>query len=72
VRAEERAALRAILAQMPATQREVLDLRYGEDLSREEIAEVLGIEASVVKSRLYEGLQRLRSQARHLGPSEGL
>jgi len=67
VRAEEREALRAILAEMPATQREVLDLRYGEDLSRDEIAEVLGIEPSVVKSRLYEGLQRLRSHAAHLG-----
>jgi RNA polymerase sigma-70 factor (ECF subfamily) len=68
VRAEEREALRAILAEMPATQREVLDLRYGEDLSREEIAEVLGIEPSVVKSRLYEGMQRLRSRAGPLRP----
>lgn len=67
VRAEERAALRAILAEMPVTQREVLDLRYGEDLTREEIAEVLGIEPSVVKSRLYEGMQRLRSRAGRLG-----
>jgi RNA polymerase sigma-70 factor (ECF subfamily) len=67
VRAEEREALRSILAEMPAAQREVLDLRYGEDLTREEIAEVLGIEPSVVKSRLYEGMQRLRSRAGHLG-----
>lgn len=68
VRAEEREALRAILAEMPAAQREVLDLRYGEDLGRDEIAEVLGLEPSVVKSRLYEGLQRLRASARRLGP----
>lgn len=71
VRAEERAALRAILAEMPAAEREVLDLRYGEDLTREEIAEVLGIEASVVKSRLYEGMQRLRSRAGRLGQGPG-
>lgn len=68
VRAEQRAALAELLASMPEAQREVLDLRYGEDLGREEIAEVLGLDLSVVKSRLYEGMQRLRARAGHLAP----
>lgn len=72
VRAEQHAAVRALVAELPEAEREVLDLRYGEDLGREEIAEVLGLEPSVVKSRLYEGMQRLRAKAARLGPrSEG-
>lgn len=67
VRAEQRAALARYLDEMPPQQREVLDLRYGEDLSRDEIAEVLGLESSVVKSRLYEGMKRLREKAAALG-----
>ena len=63
VRAEQRAALAAYLDEMSIEQREVLDLRYGEDLSRDEIAVVLGLEPSVVKSRLYEGMKRLREKA---------
>lgn len=46
--------------------REVLRLRYAEDLSRAEIAEILELPESVVKSRLFEGLKRLREQAGEL------
>jgi RNA polymerase sigma-70 factor (ECF subfamily) len=59
-RREQQARLRELLAALPANQREVLRLRYTEDLSRSEIAEVLGIRESLVKSRLFEGLQKLR------------
>jgi len=45
---------------MPASQREVLWLRCSENLSRAEIAEVLELPESVVKSRLFQGLKRLR------------
>jgi len=48
------------------SQREVLRLRYVEDLSRTEIAEVLDIPESVVKSRIFEGLEKLREQASRL------
>ena len=48
------------------SQREVLRLRYVEDLSRLEIAEVLDIPESVVKSRIFEGLKKLREHASRL------
>ena len=60
VRCEQKARLRHLLAGLPANQREVLRLRYTEDLSRAEIAEVLSIRESVVKSRLFEGVEKLR------------
>lgn len=60
IRREQRAHLRRLLAALPVNQREVLRLRYAENLSRAEIAHVLGVPESVVKSRLYEGLERLR------------
>jgi RNA polymerase sigma factor (sigma-70 family) len=49
------------LAELPESQREVLHLRYAEDLSRADIAEVLDIPEPVVKSRLYEGMVKLRT-----------
>lgn len=60
VRGEKRARLQELLSELPANQREVLRLRYAEDLSRSEIAAVLGVRESLVKSRLFEGLQKLR------------
>ncbi|WP_145203115.1 sigma-70 family RNA polymerase sigma factor [Planctomycetes bacterium Poly30] len=60
VRMENEAELRARVESLTHDHREVLDLRYGEDLSREEIAHVLDLPPSVVKSRLYEAMKRLR------------
>ena len=60
VKREREEHLRRILAELTANQREVLRLRYAEGLSRAEIAEVLEIPESYVKSRLYEGLEKLR------------
>jgi RNA polymerase sigma-70 factor (ECF subfamily) len=60
VRREQRSQLRRIMASLPANQREVLRLRHVDQLSRAEIAHVLDLPESVVKSRLYEGLERLR------------
>ncbi len=62
VRDEQKARLDELVRGLPETEREVLRLRYVEGLSRPEIAEVLEMEDSVVKSRLFEGLQRLRGQ----------
>jgi RNA polymerase sigma-70 factor (ECF subfamily) len=50
----------AALAFLPAAYREVLLLRFQEDLSLEEIAEVTRAPLSTVKSRLYRGLDELR------------
>lgn len=48
------------LQQISLHQREVLILRYSQDLSLAEIAETLGIPTGTVKSRISLGLQRLR------------
>lgn len=60
VRGEARSRIAHLVAALPPEQREVLRLRHGDGLSRAEIAEVLELPESVVKSRLYEGLKKLR------------
>jgi RNA polymerase sigma-70 factor (ECF subfamily) len=62
VRKEQQSRVGELVRSLPEAQREVLRLRYVEDLSRAEIAEVLEIPESLVKSRLFEGLKRLREQ----------
>ncbi len=61
VNAENEEAMRARVAALTPEHREVLELRYGEDLSREEIAQVLDLAPSVVKSRLFEAMKKLRA-----------
>ena len=48
------------LGKLPAIYREVLVLRFQEELQIEEMAGVLSIPVSTVKSRLYRGLDALR------------
>jgi RNA polymerase sigma-70 factor (ECF subfamily) len=48
------------LERIPAIYREVLVLRFQEELQLEEMAGVLSIPVSTVKSRLYRGLDALR------------
>jgi RNA polymerase sigma-70 factor (ECF subfamily) len=52
--------VQASLKKIPAIYREVLVLRFQEDLQIEEMAGVLSIPLSTVKSRLYRGLEALR------------
>ncbi len=66
VRKEARSNLAEMVQALEESQREVLRLRYVEDLSRLEIAEVLEIPESVVKSRIFEGLSKLREHASRL------
>lgn len=63
VQEEARERLHEAVARLSDTQQEVLRLRYAENLSRQEIAEVLDLPESVVKSRLFEAVERLREQA---------
>jgi RNA polymerase sigma-70 factor, ECF subfamily len=49
------------LEKIPAIYREVLVLRFHEELQIEEMAGVLSIPLSTVKSRLYRGLKALRT-----------
>jgi RNA polymerase sigma-70 factor (sigma-E family) len=59
--ADERDAMWAALATLPPRQRAVLVLRYYEDLSEAEIAEVLGCSRGTVKSQASKGLEKLRA-----------
>ena len=61
--------LLAALAALPAGQRAVLVLRFTDDLSIDGIAQVMGIPAGTVKSRLSRGTESLRAC---LDPSGGL
>jgi RNA polymerase sigma-70 factor (sigma-E family) len=54
-------AMRHALAQLGPRQRAVLVLRYFEDLSEAQTAELLGIRVGTVKSRARDGLARLRT-----------
>jgi RNA polymerase sigma-70 factor, ECF subfamily len=61
VLAQEKAEdVHASLEKIPAIYREVLLLRFQEELQIEEMAGVLSIPVSTVKSRLYRGLEALR------------
>jgi len=57
---ENQEDVRASLETLPAIYREVLVLRFQEELQIEEMAGVLSIPVSTVKSRLYRGLDALR------------
>ena len=57
---EEAASVATALAHLPPSYREVLTLRFHEDMQLEEIARVVDSPLSTVKSRLYRGLAMLR------------
>ena len=57
---DTRAELLQALGQLPARQRAVLVLRYFNDLTEAQVAEVLGCPAGTVKSSASRGLARLR------------
>ena len=59
---ERAALLAATIAEMPAIHREVLALRFEEEMKLEQIAEVAGIPLSTVKSRLHRALESLRAR----------
>lgn len=69
VKDEMKSRLGELVAALSDAQRETLRLRYVEGLSRAEIAEVLDIPASVVKSRLFEGLKTLKENVAGLEDS---
>ena len=59
-----RSELATVLAVLPGEQREVLLMRFVDDMSMQEIAGALNIPLGTVKSRLHHALQRLRDDRR--------
>jgi len=58
---EERRAVREALAELPAEQRQVIELMYFDGLSQSKVSERLGLPLGTVKSRTLLGMRRLRS-----------
>lgn len=62
--------LSGALADLPVIYREVLTLRFEEEMKLEEIAQVLGAPLSTVKSRLRRSLEQLRTSLEARYPGE--
>jgi len=59
-----RSELAEVMAALPAAQREVVLMRYVDDMTTQEIAAALNIPVGTVKSRLHNALRTLRDDAR--------
>ena len=62
VQRESAGQVRRALDELPADHRAVLTLRYVEDLSYQEIAEVIGCPLGTVKSRIHYALQKIAEE----------
>ena len=60
MQAEQKSSVQRSLEKVPAIYREVLVLRFQEEMQLDEIAGVTGAPISTVKSRLYRGLDALK------------
>lgn len=58
----ERDAITTALRALSAEEREAVALRYGADLSLDEIARIAGTPVTTIKGRLHRGLQTLREE----------
>ncbi len=65
---EDKMVLAAALARLPRGQRQIVVLRYVDDLSVEEVARIVGTSEGNVKSQSARGLAKLRD---YLGDDEG-
>ena len=69
-RVEDRLLLQAALHELPPGQRTVIVLRYFEDLTEQQVADVLGLSVGTVKSQAHKALARLRVSCAHLVTDE--
>ena len=68
---EDRLRVSEALLELDTLYREVLVLRFHEDLSLQEIADVTKAPLSTVKSRLYRGLAAIKPRLEATGASQG-
>lgn len=61
---DSRSELASVLTILPHQQREVLLMRFVDEMSPREISAALGIPVGTVKSRLHHALQKLRREPR--------
>jgi RNA polymerase sigma-70 factor (sigma-E family) len=67
VMVDERLALRDALLALPPGKRAMLALRYLEDLSEAQVADMLGCSVGTVRSQTYKAIAQLRSALPDLG-----
>ncbi len=60
LRAEQRLRVMAALSHLHAEQQAVIELKFFQEMTFEEIADTLSVPLSTVKSRLYSGLEMLK------------
>jgi len=70
VRGERQALMRDVIAQMPEDYRSVLMLKHFENMTREEMAETLGVSEATIKGRLVRASEYLREQLRNITGSQ--
>ncbi|HEX2908083.1 MAG TPA: sigma-70 family RNA polymerase sigma factor, partial [Phototrophicaceae bacterium] len=61
-RQNEQARLTALLAQLPAADRELIALKYGAELTNRDIAHLTNLSESNVGTRLYRIVRKLRDE----------
>jgi len=64
---ERSALLQACLTKLPAAQREVIDLVYYHHKSVEEVAQIVGVQAATVKTRMFYARSRLAQMLNQAG-----
>jgi len=59
--------LESLIARLPERARQIVVLRYQEDLEPAEIAQLLGVSVGAVKSSLHRSLAWMRGRMEHMG-----